>query len=273
MGVKIIRDETLQGIADAIRSKTGTTEPIRTDAMAEAISDISGGGDRYDEGVAAGKKAEYDRFWDAYQQNGERTDYKRAFNGTGWTEDNFFPKYSLAPIDATDMFYNSAIVGDLRDYCELDTSKTTQYTNLFYGSAFTAIGTLELNGAYVGNAVYNMPNVESVELIVFSPAVVYVGSSLMRNCPNLKEVRFGGEWKYHNASGLNFSIGLNNLSKTSIESLINVLSLEASGLTCTISKVAVDREFETTEGANDGSTSDEWNALVATKPNWTISIV
>lgn len=44
MGVKIIKDATLQGIADAIRSKTGTTEPIKTDEMADVIRQISNGG-------------------------------------------------------------------------------------------------------------------------------------------------------------------------------------------------------------------------------------
>lgn len=40
----IIQDSTLQGIADAIRSKTGDTAPIQTDAFANAISLIQTGG-------------------------------------------------------------------------------------------------------------------------------------------------------------------------------------------------------------------------------------
>ena len=43
----IIQDSTLQSIADAIRSKTGDTAPIQTDAFANAISliETGGGGD------------------------------------------------------------------------------------------------------------------------------------------------------------------------------------------------------------------------------------
>lgn len=40
----IIQDSTLQDIADAIRSKTGNTAPIQTDAFANAISLIETGG-------------------------------------------------------------------------------------------------------------------------------------------------------------------------------------------------------------------------------------
>ena len=46
----------------------------------------------------------------------------------------------------------------------------------------------------------------------------------------------------------------------------------ASGKTITFSKTAVNKAFETSAGANDGSTSAEWLALVGTKPNWTISL-
>ena len=50
------------------------------------------------------------------------------------------------------------------------------------------------------------------------------------------------------------------------------LSTTTTGLTVTFSKTAVDKAFETAEGANDGSTSPEWLALVATRPNWGIGL-
>lgn len=55
------------------------------------------------------------------------------------------------------------------------------------------------------------------------------------------------------------------LSKASITSIINGLSADTSGNTVTLSKTAVNNAFGGTE-------SDEWLALVATKPNWTISL-
>ncbi len=41
MGVKFIKDETLSGIADAIRGKTGSSGSIAVNAMAAAIASIS----------------------------------------------------------------------------------------------------------------------------------------------------------------------------------------------------------------------------------------
>ena len=62
------------------------------------------------------------------------------------------------------------------------------------------------------------------------------------------------------------------LSKDSIISIINALSTATSDLPITLSITAVNNAFETSPGAADGSTSEEWTALIATKPNWTISL-
>ena len=61
------------------------------------------------------------------------------------------------------------------------------------------------------------------------------------------------------------------LSKESHISIVNAFSTTAT-ISATFSKVAVDKAFETSEGANDGSTSPEWLALVATRPNVTIAL-
>lgn len=63
------------------------------------------------------------------------------------------------------------------------------------------------------------------------------------------------------------------LSKASLTSIINGLSAETAELTVTLSQIAVNNAFETAEGLADGSASEEWLALIATKPNWTISLV
>ena len=62
------------------------------------------------------------------------------------------------------------------------------------------------------------------------------------------------------------------LDKESHIQIINALSRTTTSLSVTLSKVAVDKAFETSVGANDGSTSAEWLALVATRSNWTISL-
>ena len=43
----------------------------------------------------SGKRAEYDAFWDSYQDFGNQKSYIRAFGGDCWTEDTFKPKYDI----------------------------------------------------------------------------------------------------------------------------------------------------------------------------------
>lgn len=75
---------------------------IKAENIKEGVSilGVSGSEKGYDagyqEGCADGKQLEYDRFWDIFQQGGNRTDYKRAFSY--WT-DSPIPKYT-AIIDA-----------------------------------------------------------------------------------------------------------------------------------------------------------------------------
>lgn len=70
-----------------------------------------------------------------------------------------------------------------------------------------------------------------------------------------------------------FNVSWSPLSKASLISVINALSDTTTGLTVTLRLAAVNTAFETTAGAADGSTSDEWTALIATKPNWTINLI
>ena len=43
----------------------------------------------------AGKKSQYDEFWDAYQENGQRTMYVQAFARQGWNDITYKPKYDI----------------------------------------------------------------------------------------------------------------------------------------------------------------------------------
>ncbi len=52
-------------------------------------------GKGYAEGYEIGKREEYDRFWDAYQENGELTNYYNRFIQAGWTDETFKPKYPI----------------------------------------------------------------------------------------------------------------------------------------------------------------------------------
>ena len=65
----------------------------------------------------------------------------------------------------------------------------------------------------------------------------------------------------------------NKLSKNSIVSILNTLSSTVTGQTLTLNSEAVNTAFETSFGVADGSSSEEWTSLVASKTNWTITLV
>lgn len=90
-------DSDLQIVGDAIREKTGGTDLLEfPQEMKQAILDIPTGGseEEYNKGYTAGQQAEYDAFWDANQQNGNKTNYNRAYT-CGWYDENFNPKYPI----------------------------------------------------------------------------------------------------------------------------------------------------------------------------------
>lgn len=69
----------------------------------------------YNAGKAAGGGGDgyYDTIWNAIQINGERTDYQKTFNGAGWTQAMFKPKYNIIIKSSNSMFTDSAIT-DIR---------------------------------------------------------------------------------------------------------------------------------------------------------------
>ena len=49
----------------------------------------------FEAGKAEGAKSEYDRFWDGYQENGNKISYRFAFYGSSWNDTTFHPKYPI----------------------------------------------------------------------------------------------------------------------------------------------------------------------------------
>lgn len=262
----------LTATAEAIRSKTDSTEPITfdmDDGFKSAVEGIAtgGGGDTeaaYEQGVADGKKAEYDAFWDEIQQNGKRTNYALGLCGNHWTKHNFKPKYPINPVGSAEncfAYWQSTVFKDLidlRECCELNTSQATSLGSAFYGSArIYAIGVLDCRNCSKLDAIFaNCSNLTIIEKMISVSAIKYNNS--FQNCTALKEIRFEGEI----GQPISFQWST-KLSKASIESIISCLSTTTSGLTVTLSKTAKESAF----------TADEWTALANTRPNWTITLV
>ena len=116
---------------------------------------------------------------------------------------------------------------------------------------FECSGTLPLN-----NTFGNCQNLKKCMPINCNK--VYNFANVFNKCNALEELFLSGTLK---RSGLDLKSST-KLSKESIESVINVLSSTASGQTVILSQTAVDNAF----------TAEEWEELVNTKMNWTITL-
>lgn len=187
--------------------------------------------------------SEYDRFWDIYQNNGNRRAYPMAFC-LPWTDDIYNPKYDII-CDAssqTQMFYNSNIT-DTKVTIDISATSSSIY-GLFAASKIITIRKLIVSEKNVWNGSFN-------------------------SCTKLKNIVIEGTI---GQNGFNVAACI-NLSKGSWISIIDALSSITSGLSITGSLASVKKAFETSEGANDGDTSPEWEALENTKTNWTINLI
>ena len=223
------------------------------------------------EGLQEGRE----EFWDLYQKNGKRTAYSYAFGGQGWTDTTFTPKYSMKPSSANSIFYSSEIT-DLKGILEsrgltLDFSSCTGMTYLFNTSKITRVGVINTKSCSgLDYLLTNSSQLVSVDKVILKSDGSQTFQNLsFQNCTKLTEIRFEGV-----IGRKNFNMeSSKNLSRASIESIIGCLSDTTSGISITLSLVAVDKAFETSEGANDGSESAEWLALKQEKPNWTVNLV
>lgn len=245
--------EKLTKVAEGLEK----TQELNTD-----LEKIINGGD-------TGYKSHYDRFWDAYQQNGTRTDYRNAFySGDGsyspWDDELFKPKYDIKPILAGNMFVKCKIT-NLKALLEklgriMDFSKVTNVASLF-NSAITVTHLPKMDFSLatdVSSAFAYASSLHTIDELILGEQITTFSSTFV-SCKSLENVTIKGTIKIN---GFNVQWST-KLSKASITSIINALSTTTSGLTVTLSKTAKEAAF----------TTEEWNALVATRTNWTISLV
>jgi hypothetical protein len=146
----------------------------------------------------------------------------------------------------------------------LDTSQSTQLNSLFQESWVQIAPTISTISCTTPNNLFaHCQSLRIVELVILREDGGQTLSNAFLNCNLLEEIRFAGKI----ATNVSFAQSV-YLSKASIQSIYAALivSGDASQYTITLSKAAVNKAFETSEGANDGSTSTEWQNLVSGTP-------
>lgn len=258
-------------IAVKIREKTNETEFIFPNEMADKVEEV------YQKGVSDGVKSEYDRFWDKFQNYGKRVAYQYAFGGQGWTKETFKPKYDIKPTSMKGFFsYGGLMNCDLAEIIEtlgitFDTSGVTAIDGFEGFCEYAGPKRLPIidtsNCARINEFVLHASILETVDKLILKNDGSQTYTNAFRGCSKLTNIVIEG------TIGSEFSTKDSPLlSKASITSIVNALSSTTTGLTVTLSLIAVNNAFETSIGLADGSTSQEWLDLVATKPNWTISL-
>lgn len=111
MGQGFISKHILRDIANYIRNRKGTTAEIKPVDMKSELESIPT--------FEQGKQAEHDRFWDTFQQNGNRTTYRYAFYSTGhkiWDDNLYKPKYPITATDSygADSMFQSSLITDTK---------------------------------------------------------------------------------------------------------------------------------------------------------------
>lgn len=217
----------------------------------------------------AGKEAEHAAFWDAYQQNGQRTDYATAFSSSCWTPALFHPTHPLTVGNGYMLFRNNQKVNAaMLAQGEWDFSACWSLQYGFVG-CFQLEEVADLGATVTLESCFaDCTHLKSVQRLHLPPAENGIVTNLFWNCPQLTEVSVVGTLRAGN-------LGLQKsplLSRASIEGLVAALSDEVTGQTLTLSQTAVNTAFETASGAADGAQSEDWAALIATKSNWSFSL-
>lgn len=195
-----------------------------------------------------GKKDEYDKFWDAYQDYGNRTSYLNGFQGNqGWTKDNFYPKYDIKPVgNATQLFYaweftdkHTMDLSARLKQCGvvLDTSQATSLQHAFAYVRFASIPPIDVTGLTSNSSLLfgDSRTVKIIEKLIVAETTP-INSNWFRNDTALETLIVEGT-----IGQSNFSV--KDCKKLSVASLLSILTalskdiLVASGNSVTFSTV------------------------------------
>lgn len=204
----------IQNLISTANTTTGKSDTNLTTAITSLISGYGGGGDDYD-------------FWEIYQQGGSRTDYSFAFNGFGWTDDVFKPKYIIKPIIAQNMLSNGCKITVINDE-NFDFSECTNAINLCYLSTQIREANIDISnitnftgGFYYSNLLHSITLRNINNTCTFANSFYSCGSLVNFNMTGMigKSISFANSPLLSNTSIQNIIEGLEDLTEQTAQTL------------------------------------------------------
>ena len=240
----------LTSLAAKFRAKLGTSGTINPQDFESKVDAV----------FEAGKKSEYDAFWDDYQSNGTRKNYHSAFAGDGWKQTNFKPKYTIRPSEARNMFYQSPLT-DLTLTHKLDFSEVTALSDFIARSSVTKVPAINLSkiidSLYVFENAFALVTVENL-IFPTSPFTVNI-SGMFYRCNALENITITGTIQ-NTGCDLHWSTKLTVESLTSILTALSKNSSVAAGKSITFPTAAQAKiQADTTaKGQYDAAIAAGW---------------
>lgn len=219
-----------------------------------------------DDVYEAGKKAEYDAFWDDYQGNGSLKSYSGAFSGGCWNEKNFKPKYDIIANNAQNMFWCNSMNIDLVEYLnsigiKLDTSNSINNSAMFSFSSFTRVGVIDFTKANSSYSTFgDSTKLKTIDKIIYHDKLVL--TTAFTRCTALENMIVEGTIG-QNGFDIHWST---KLSATSLYSIVSALSPTFEGTIILPTTAEANYNYNPPAGA-----PQTWAELVATKSNWDIT--
>lgn len=220
----------------------------------------------FDKGYTYGEQAQWNRFWDVNQQMGQRTNYQYAYVGTGFSFENFYPKYDIVPQAGFNQAFvlwneNEATQKDSLkarlDECgvKLDTSRATSLNQAFWRSFFTQLPAVNLIAGNKNTQVFaECPYLQSVEKVIVDEGSIF--TDCFKGAVSLETVEFQG---VIGQNGLNLSDSP-LLTRQSILSLLNCLKNYAGTSTHTVTLGSTNLE-KLTDGEIQSAAAKGWKLI------------
>lgn len=233
-------------------------------SIAEKLTTIANNEQKvYDAGYNKGYQAYIDLIWDALQDKGARTDYKKAFYNWDKFKECFKPKYDIKPVGSvSEMFADINQYVSIPTLCEsqgieMNFSLATEFRNMLYKSAIWRIGIVDCTSAT--SLIYAFNNASSLTTI--DKLIVHEGITMYTYCfantTQLQNLTIEGV-----IAGDGLSVSAHTgLTHDSLMSIINALK-DYSGTTTTKT---------VTLGATNLAKLTDAEKAIATDRGWTLA--